>query len=68
MKNLLSLFLLAGWLLLAGGCAGPGTYEPAIRTQTPPYTGMGVPPSYYNNDPGLEYWFSPPYFNPYIGN
>ncbi len=66
MKKLLSLTLLAGWLLLAGGCAGGGSYGPAVSPQTQPYTGMGVPPSYYNNDPALEPWFSPRYFNPYM--
>ncbi len=68
MKKGFAAIIFVSWLLLATGCAGPGTYEPAIRPQSPPYSGMGVPPSYYNNDPGLEEWFTPPYFNPYVGN
>jgi hypothetical protein len=67
MKDILFIIFLALWLLPAGGCATPGPYEPGVRPQTQPYTGMGVPPSFYNNDPALEHWFTPPYFNPYMG-
>jgi starvation-inducible outer membrane lipoprotein len=27
---------------------------------------IAVPPSYYDYDKTLEYWFTPPYFNPYV--
>lgn len=26
-----------------------------------------VPPEWYDNDPNLEYWFTPPYWDPYRG-
>jgi starvation-inducible outer membrane lipoprotein len=26
-----------------------------------------VPPEWYDHDPNLEYWFTPPYFDPYRG-
>jgi starvation-inducible outer membrane lipoprotein len=26
-----------------------------------------VPPEWYNEDPNLEYWFTPPYFDPWRG-
>jgi hypothetical protein len=26
-----------------------------------------VPPEWYNYDPNLEYWFTPPYFDPWRG-
>ncbi len=29
------------------------------------YGPVAVPPSFYNYDPNLEYWFTPPYFDPY---
>ncbi len=29
------------------------------------YGPVSVPPSFYNYDPSLEYWFTPPYFDPY---
>jgi len=66
MKLTLGLAFLGLWLLLAG-CAAPGAYGPALRPQMPPYSGMGVSPSFYNNNPALEYWFTPPYFDPYRG-
>ncbi len=67
MKSKLILIILGTWLL-AAGCAASGSSEVAIRPQTPPYSGMGVPPSFYNYDPALEYWFTPPYFDPYVGH
>jgi hypothetical protein len=51
----------------AGG-AGGGYY-----TSSGSYYGYGayggsytdeVPPSFYNNDPNLRQWFTPPYWNP----
>jgi starvation-inducible outer membrane lipoprotein len=27
-----------------------------------------VPPEWYGHDPNLEYWFTPPYFDPYRGS
>ncbi len=65
-KHAAILVVMGLWAFSAAGCAGPGSSETAIRPQTPPYSGMGVPPSYYNYDPALEYWFTPPYFNPYV--
>ena len=68
MKNISLILLLGLWLLLAGGCAVSGASGRTTAFQTSPYSGMGVPPSFYNYDPALEYWFTPPYFNPYIGS
>jgi len=30
-----------------------------------PFKLVPIPPSWYNNDPALEYWFTPPYYDPY---
>ena len=58
------------WGLLAAfsGCAP--TYT---GSYTPPYYGAQpgvttVPPSWYNYDPIMEKWYTPPYFNPYMNN
>jgi starvation-inducible outer membrane lipoprotein len=46
-----------GWLLLKARQMHLWEY---------PYELVAVPPSYYGNDPNLEHWYTPPYFNPYI--
>jgi hypothetical protein len=67
-KYALAILWLGLWLLLMAGCTVTGTRTTQIASGPQPYTGMGVPPSFYNNDPALEYWYTPPYFNPYIGH
>ncbi len=39
-----------------------------LRLWPASYGPVAVPPSYYNYDPNLEYWFTPPYFDPYRNN
>ena len=68
MRNLLFLVCLGLGLLSAAGCAVTASSAMPISPQAPTYSGMGVHPSFYNNDPALEYWYTPPYFNPYIGS
>jgi hypothetical protein len=56
------LCLAVGFFLAIAGCAPP-PYQPRPVEE---YTGMGVPPSYYDNDPAMAHWFTAPYFDPYI--
>ena len=65
MKNpLLGFFLLAVLVLLAGCATEPSYQAPEQESEFGyPY----VPPSYYNYNPQLEYWYTPPYWMPEIG-
>lgn len=58
------------WGLLAAfsGCAStyPGYYTQPYYGAQPGVT--TVPPSWYNYDPNMEKWYTPPYFNPYMNN
>ncbi len=67
MKMILALIL--GFSLLVAGCetgiAGAQAYPPEY------YYGPGystVPPSWYDYDPTMQKWYTPPYFNPYYPN
>jgi hypothetical protein len=61
----------AAFLALVGCTTPPPGYRPSISTPWPEAKpgepALGVPAEMYNYDPNLEYWFTPPYFNPYIG-
>jgi starvation-inducible outer membrane lipoprotein len=46
-----------GWLLLKAR---------QIHLWEHPFELIAVPPSYYNYDKTLEYWYTPPYFDPYV--
>lgn len=58
------LWTFLGLLLLLSGCA-PATYQPYQPGYEPgdSYPGR-VPGWWYDNDPSMRYWFTPPYFNP----
>jgi hypothetical protein len=54
-------------LLLLAGCAA-GTYSGPQPTPSYQETAPGFlpPSSWYGNDPNMEKWFTPPYFNPHF--
>jgi hypothetical protein len=49
---------LDGSLLLRAREISPGEYEPWEEYYYP------VPREWYNYDPSMEYWYTPPYFDP----
>jgi hypothetical protein len=62
---LLAFLALAGCAGGAGGeyyASGGGSYY-GYGAYGGPYRDE-VPPSFYNNDPTLRQWFTPPYWNP----
>jgi hypothetical protein len=55
-------WLIVAWVGLMSGCTAPGAqYQQSAASESYP---SYVPPSFYNDDPTLEYWFTPPYWNP----
>lgn len=61
--SMLRLLILAVMLLSWNlGCANGGDYQ--AQSQNTPSM-FDVPPSFYNYDPTMKQWFSPPYFDPY---
>jgi hypothetical protein len=56
------LWLMIVWPGLTSGCNAPGAQ---YYQSTPPESyPSAVPPSFYGNDPTLEHWYTPPYWNP----
>ncbi len=66
MKRKVLLLLLAAGLLALAACAP--SYESGYyygRPEPIGYGGLAVPPSYYDYDPTMQQWYTPPYFDPY---
>jgi hypothetical protein len=63
MRRLIWLGLLL--LVLTGSCA-PGEYYRQGPESSYPYI-SDVPPSFYDYDPNLSYWYTAPYWNPDVG-
>jgi ABC-type oligopeptide transport system substrate-binding subunit len=59
------LLLGVAWLSLAS-CA-PGSHQATSSTQEYYPMISDEPPSFYNYDPTLRYWYTAPYWNPDIG-
>ncbi len=55
-------WLMVAWLGLTSGCTAPGAQYHQSTASKSYYT--NVPPSFYDYDPTLEYWFTPPHWNP----
>ncbi len=66
--RILALALTLGLVLALAGCAPPVTRPGEYRAPPSSLEGptLGVPPSYYDNDPNFKYWYTPPYFDPYV--
>jgi hypothetical protein len=60
MKSLIRMFLGLTLVAVLAGCGGPAYKGYGGDQQT---GAVSVPPQWYGNDPNMEKWYTPPYFD-----